>query len=213
MEYPSGRLAVRRRQAGTAGLGFAFCGAHEPRPNAIHGRKAFRGYEWQKTIVTGFERGLLTSGNQQANAQEMLAELVRLVESSRLAPEGSAPTARTAPEPTRADMEPAPPLEITPPQPLVEVWSSKPSETAAVVVDTPRARKSDNSYSNDPNGIDVARGRRSGARTFKALALVLAGWPELARSSGLNGSNRDRQRQDRSSPLRRTRPQCGRNAI
>ena len=123
----------------------------------------------------GIERGLLTSGNQQANAQEMLAELVRLVESSRLAPEGSAPTARTAPEPTRADMEPAPPREITPPQPLAEVWSNKPSETAAVVVDTPRARESENSYSNDPNGIDVARGRRSGARTFKALALVLAG--------------------------------------
>jgi hypothetical protein len=123
----------------------------------------------------GIERGLLTSGNQQVNAQEMLAELVRLVESSRLAPEGSAPTAKTVPEQTRADMEPAQSLEITSPQPLVEVWSSSPGETAAVVVDPPRARESDNSYSNDPNGIDVARGRRSVAWTFKALALVLAG--------------------------------------
>jgi hypothetical protein len=42
-------------------------------------------------------------------------------------------------------------------------------------VEPPRAPESDNSYSNDPNGIDLAAGRRSGARTFRVPALVLAG--------------------------------------
>src|SRR5271167_751801 len=118
---------------------------------------------------------LRTPGSQQVNAEEMLAELVRLVESSALAPEGSAPPAETVSEPSRADMEPVQPLEIRSRQPSVEVWSSKPSETAAVVVDPPRALESDNSYSSDRNGIDLAKGRRSGAWTFKASALVLAG--------------------------------------
>lgn len=126
--------------------------------------------------LNGIGRQSGAPGSQQVNAEEMLAELVRLVESSGLAPEGSAPPAETVsePKPKPAEMERVQSLEMRALHPSVEVWSSKPSETGVVRVDPPRAPEPDNSYSKDPNGIDLARGRRSGAWTFKASALVLA---------------------------------------
>ena len=108
--------------------------------------------------LDGIGRPLRAPGSQHANAEELLAELVRLVESSRLAPERS--SAR---------------VETVSLHPLVEAPSSKPRETRVVDVEPPRAPESDNSYSNDPNGIDLAAGRRSGAWTFRVPALVLAG--------------------------------------
>jgi hypothetical protein len=99
-------------------------------------------------------------GPQQANAEEMLAELVRLVESSGLAPKRSAPPVEIVPEPERADTEPTQPLELT---------SRRP-----VAVEPPRALEAAKSYSNGPNRIDLATGQRSAAWTFKVSALVLA---------------------------------------
>ena len=84
-------------------------------------------------------------GSQPANAEELLAELVRLVESSALASRRSPP--------------PAP--------------SSKPSQTR-VDVEPPRA-EFHNSYSNDPNLTNLAVGRRAGAWKFRVSALVLVG--------------------------------------
>jgi|SRR5271156_4083573 len=53
VQYPS-RAAVASlsgRASGGGRLGFASYGAHEAHSNAIHVPKAFRGYEWQKTIL------------------------------------------------------------------------------------------------------------------------------------------------------------------
>jgi hypothetical protein len=98
-------------------------------------------------------------GPQQANAEEMLAELVRLVESSGLAPKRSAPPVEIVPGPERADTEPTQPLELT---------SRRP-----VAVEPPRALEAAKSYPNGPNRIDLATRQRSGAWTFKVSALVL----------------------------------------
>jgi hypothetical protein len=117
---------------------------------------------------------LRAPGSQQANAEELLAQLVRLIEVSGFVPERS-PPAGTVSEPSRTDAEPMRRPEMTSLRPSVEAPSSKPSETGAVDVERPRAPESDNSYSNDPHGTDLATGRRAGAWTFKVSALVLAG--------------------------------------
>src|SRR5271168_246815 len=113
-------------------------------------------------------------GPQQSNAEEMLAELVRLVESSGLAPKRSAPPVEPVSEPERTDAEPMQPLEMTSPRPSVAAPPSKPGEMRPVAVEPPRALEAAKSYSNDPNGIDLAPGQRSAAWTFKVSALVLA---------------------------------------
>ena len=120
-------------------------------------------------------RRLHAPGSQQANAEELLAELVRLVESSGLAPGRSQLPAQTVSKPNRTDTGPMQPLEMTSLHPSVGAPPSKPSETGAVEVGPLRAPESDDSDPNDPNGIDLATGRRSGAWTFKISALVLAG--------------------------------------
>jgi hypothetical protein len=123
--------------------------------------------------LDGVERQLRAPGSQQANAEELLAELVRLIESSGLTPERLRPPAGTMSEPTRTDTEPMQRLEMTSLRPSVEAPSGKPGKTGSVDFETQQAPESDNSYSNDPNQIDLATGRRVGARRFKASALVL----------------------------------------
>ncbi|MGA8444763.1 MAG: hypothetical protein WB766_06155 [Roseiarcus sp.] len=105
----------------------------------------------------------------------MLAELVRLVESSALAPERAAPPVEIVPEPKQTDTEPLRPPEMTSLRPSVGPPPGKPGEPLVVDVEPPPAREAANSYSNRPNGIDLATGQRSGAWTFKVSALVLAG--------------------------------------
>jgi hypothetical protein len=123
--------------------------------------------------LDGVERQLRAPGSQQANAEELLAELVRLVESSGLTPERLRPPAGTMSEPTRTDTEPMQRLEMTSLRPSVEASSSKPGKTGSVDFETQQAPESDNSYSNDPNGAYLATGRRAGAGTFTIPALVL----------------------------------------
>jgi hypothetical protein len=96
-------------------------------------------------------------GSQPANAEELLAELVRLVESSALASRRSPP--------------PAP--------------SSKPSQTSVDVV--PPRTESHNSYANDPNLTNLATGRRAGAWKFTVSALVLVGAAVLGSIFWLRG--------------------------
>ena len=114
-------------------------------------------------------------GSQQANAEELLAELARLVDSSGPSPDRSRPPAGTVSEPTRTDTDPMRRREMTSLRPSVEAPSSKPGETGAIYVEPPRAPESNNSYSNDPTGTDLAAGRRAGAWTFRVSALVLVG--------------------------------------
>jgi hypothetical protein len=102
--------------------------------------------------LDGVGRPSSAPGSQQANAEELLAELVRLVEASGLAPRRSPPPAETVSEPTRTDTDP----------------SLRPS------VEPPRA-EFDNSYSSDPNLTNLATGRRAGAWKFSVLSLVLVG--------------------------------------
>ena len=123
----------------------------------------------------GMGRPSRAPGAQQANAEEMLAELVRLVESSALAPERAAPPVEIVPEPKQTDTEPLRPPEMTSLRPSVGPPPGKPGEPLVVDVEPPPAREAANSYSNRPNGIDLATGQRSGAWTFKVSALVLAG--------------------------------------
>jgi hypothetical protein len=123
--------------------------------------------------LDGVERRLRAPGSQQANAEELLAELVRLVESSELTSERLRPPAGTMSKPARTDTEPMQRLEMTSLRPPVEAPSGKPSETRVIDVEPQRAPESDNSYSTDPNQTDLATGRRAGASKFKVSALVL----------------------------------------
>lgn len=79
--------------------------------------------------LDGIGRRLRAPRSQHANAEELLVELVRLVESSRLAPERS---------PAR--------VETVSLHPLVEAPSNKPRVTRVVDVEPPRAPESDHSY-------------------------------------------------------------------
>jgi hypothetical protein len=121
------------------------------------------------------QRPLRAPDSQQANAEELLAELVRLVESSGLGPGRSPPPAETVSKPDRADTQPMRPYEMTSPHASVDAAPSKPSDTRAVDVEPPRLPESDGSNSNDPIGIDLATGRRAGAWTLKVSTLALAG--------------------------------------
>jgi hypothetical protein len=120
-------------------------------------------------------RPLRAPDSQPANAEELLAELVRLVESSGLGPGRSPPPAETVSKPDPTDTEPMRPLETTSPHASVDVAPSKPSDTGAVDVEPPRLPDSDGSYSNDRIGIDLATGRRAGAWTLKVSTLALVG--------------------------------------
>jgi hypothetical protein len=112
-----------------------------------------------KNNLDGAARQLRAPGSQQANAEELLAELVRLVDSSGPAPGRSRAPAGPVSERARTSAEPM----------------SKPGETGAIYVEPLTAPASDNSYSNDPTGVDFATGRRAGVGKFTVLALVLVG--------------------------------------
>jgi hypothetical protein len=123
--------------------------------------------------LDGVERRLRAPGGQQANAEELLAELVRLVESSGLTAERLRPPPATISEPTRADTEPMQRREITSLPPSIEAPSGNPSEMRVIDVEPQGAPESGNSYSNDPNQTDLTAGRRAGPGKSKVSALVL----------------------------------------
>jgi hypothetical protein len=109
----------------------------------------------------------LRAGAQPANAEEMLAELVRLVESSALAPKRSTLSAETVPKPKRTDTAPMQPLEMTAQRSSLDAPAIKPGGTRPVDVQPPRADE-------DPERLNLATGQRSGGWTFMASAIVLA---------------------------------------
>jgi hypothetical protein len=119
-------------------------------------------------------------GSQQVNADELLAELVRLVESSGLvfkpsSPKSPSPPVETVPEQNLPDREPTQAPEEKSLHASLNTPSTKPKEPVVVEIEPPRALKSDIAYSNHPNGTGLAAGRHSGTWTFRVPALVLAG--------------------------------------
>ncbi len=126
---------------------------------------------------------------QQANAEEMLAELVRLVESSGLAPKRQPPPVEIAREPSLPERAPAPSLELKSPLSF-DAPSGQAKETAALGVEPIRATRSDDFHSNDLNPAPPPVRRRSGSWTLGISALALAGaaaagsifWLEQTRS-------------------------------
>lgn len=123
--------------------------------------------------LDGIGRPSRAPGGQQANAEEMLAELVRLVETSGLAPERRPPPVEIVPEQSLPDRAPPQSLELKSSLSF-EPPSRQPNETALVDVEPIRATRSDDSPSKDLNGIGLAAGRRSGAWKFRVSALALA---------------------------------------
>jgi hypothetical protein len=157
------------------------------------------------------QRPLRAPDSQQPNAEELLAELVRLVESSGLGPERSPPPAEIVSKPDRTDREPMRPLEMTSPHASVDAAPSKPSDTGAVDVEPPRLPESDGSYSKDPVGIDLTTGRRAGPRTLAVSALALAGAAAIVATFWLK---RDDPGLLKAPPFIATaRPLCSRGAI
>jgi hypothetical protein len=130
--------------------------------------------------LDGIRREPRAPGSQQVNAEELLAELVRLVESPALAlkpspPKPPSPPVETVSEQNAPDTKPTGLLETTPLRPSFETPSRNAKEMAVPVVEPPRALEPDNSRSNGPHRSGLAAGRRSGVWTFRISALVLAG--------------------------------------
>jgi hypothetical protein len=125
--------------------------------------------------LDGIGRRLRAPGSQQVNAEELLAELVRLVESSRRAPERSSPPVDTVSGREVAEREQMQPLEMTPLCPSVEAPSCNPRDTRVPDVEPPGAPRSGNSHSDDSNGLGLVARRRSGVWTTRVSALVLVG--------------------------------------
>ena len=131
------------------------------------------------------ERGLSAPGSQQVNAEDLLAELVRLVKSPGFALERRPPPVEIAPEQDLPASEPTPALEMKSLLLSPNVTSSNPEETAVVAVEPPEPRKPDISSSNSSNGIGLATRRRSGAWTLGVSALVLVGVAVIGSTYGL----------------------------
>ncbi len=137
--------------------------------------------------LDGIGRPPRAPDSQAVNAQEMLAELVRLVESSRLAPERPASPVEIVTQQKLPDANTARPLEMKSPRLSPNAPSTDPKETVVFAAEPPEPRKS--SKTNGPNGNGLASRRRSGAWTVRVSALVLAGavgsivWLELSQPS------------------------------
>ena len=115
-----------------------------------------------------FERRLRSPSSQQTSAEDLLAELALLVDSSALLP-----TRSPWPSQVQTDIEP-PPLEIATLQPVNDVEPDEPTRTASVDIEAPRASKFGDAYRRDPIDVDLSTGRRSGGWTLKVWALALA---------------------------------------
>lgn len=124
--------------------------------------------------LDGLGRRLSAPRSQQPNAKELLAELVRLVESSGPALEPSQPPARTVSQPTRTDADSTQRSKMTSLRSSPEAPPRKPNESGTVYVGPPQAPQSGASHSSDPNGAVLAPGRR-GTWAFQVSALVLVG--------------------------------------
>ncbi len=130
-------------------------------------------------------RGPSAPGSQQVNAEELLAELVRLVKSPGFALTRRPPPVEIAPEQDLPASEPTQTPERGSLESALNALFDKPQDTVVVAVEPPEPRKSGVSPSNNSNGIGLAATRRSGAWTLGVSALVLAGVALMGATYGL----------------------------
>ena len=121
-----------------------------------------------------FEHRLRSPDSQQTSAEDLLAELEWLVNSSALLRTRSPRPSQAVSMPGQTDIEPPQPLEIATLQPVIDVEPDEPTRTASVDIEAPRASKFGDGYRRDPIGVDSATERRSGGWTLKVWALALA---------------------------------------
>jgi hypothetical protein len=121
-----------------------------------------------------FERRLRSPGSEQASAEDLLAELAWLVDSSALLPTGSPWPSQAVSMPGQTDEEPPQPLEIATLQSVIDVEPEEQTRTASVDIEAPRTSKFGDAYRRDPIGVDSSPERRSGGWTLEVWALALA---------------------------------------
>jgi hypothetical protein len=132
----------------------------------------------EKLDETG--RGLSALSSRPPNAEEMLAELARLVESSGFG------SKRPPPVGAKQHLPASPPTQALGLNTLplsLNATSDNPYGAAAVDVEPPEPRKS--SFSADPNIVGLAARLYFGAWTFRVSALVLAGLAVIGSTYGL----------------------------
>jgi SPOR domain len=121
-----------------------------------------------------FECRLRSPGGEQTGAEDLLAELAWLVDSSAPLRTRSPWPSQAVSMPGQTDVEPPQPLEIATLQPVINVEPDEPTRTASVNIEAPRASKFGDAYRRDPIGVDSSTERRSGDWTLKVWALALA---------------------------------------
>ena len=144
-----------------------------------------RGVRVPEDNLEQIERGLSAPGSQQVNAEDLLAELVRLVKSPGFALERRPPPVEIAPEQDLPASEPTLAPEGGALESALNALFDKPQDTVVVAVEPPEPRKPDISSSKSSNGIGLATRRRSGAWTLGASALVLVGVAVIGSTYGL----------------------------
>ena len=144
-----------------------------------------RGVRVPEDNLEQIERGLSAPGSQQVNAEELLAELVRLVKSPGFALERRPPPVEIAPEQDLPASEPTQAPEGGSLESALNALFDKPQDTVVVAVEPPEPRKPDISSSKSSNGIGLATRRRSGAWTLGVSALVLVGVAVIGSTYGL----------------------------
>jgi hypothetical protein len=130
-------------------------------------------------------RSASAPGGQQVNADALLAELVRIVESSGFALKRLPPPVEVAPRPDSPAGEPTQAPEIKSHDLPPDAPSTDSKDAAVVVVQPPEPGESGISRSKGKNGIGLKPRRRSGAWTLVVSALVLAGAALIGSTHGL----------------------------
>jgi hypothetical protein len=121
-----------------------------------------------------FERRLRSPGSEQTSAEDLLAELAWLVDSSSPLRTRSPWPSQAVLTPGQTDVEPPQPLEIATLQPAVDVELDEQTRRAPVDNEAPRASKFGDAYRRDPIGVDSSTERRSGGLALGVWALALA---------------------------------------
>ncbi len=134
-----------------------------------------------------YERRLRAAGGQQANAEDPLVELARLVESSRFGFSSTGISAQPVAEPADARVEPASSTEIKELRPTID----ETEDFIPAASEADREARSDYEFdahgSHDPNAADQAAAERPKAWKLKVSALALAGVAMIGAVLALRG--------------------------
>jgi hypothetical protein len=131
-----------------------------------------------------FERRLRAASAQQANAEDPLAELTRLVESARFGISDKSPAVEPIQDPVPVkEEEPSPSLEAGTLRPTIDEARDIEREVYA----EPQASEPDAFHSLEPSGPANEEGRRSRSWALKVSALAVAGVAMLGGVFALKG--------------------------